>query len=118
MEDFETLADLINYIRHEILFDKKWDSNPVLKMSFENDCILMLVSDEEFPIRINIQGLVSEDSLIPQLMVRAELDIELCRNNIGEGWLANLDIICHLIDNNSKLFRPLLENNKIKEGRM
>ena len=109
MEDFETLADFINYVRHEILFDKKWDSNPLLRMSFENGCIFMFISDEEFPIQINIQEIIPEDSSIPHFMVRAELDVELCRNNIGEGWLADLDKICHLVNKNGNLFRPLLE---------
>lgn len=103
---FNNLEDLVNYITKNIMKD---DNGAYLKIIFGDDEIIMEVFEMEIPIKISKQLVYFENDEKPKNTVIAEVYAELLRENIGQGWLKELDDICSLIDINGHIFEKLLK---------
>lgn len=71
--------------------------------------ILMMVFESEIPIKIYFEDVYYENESKPRNKLTAEVCVELCKDNIGAGWLKELDEICTLIEENEHIFRILFE---------
>ena len=103
---FENLEDLINHILHKIMQD---EYDRYLQMSFGDREILMLVFENEVPIRISYHVVYDDINSKPCKRIFAELCAELLKQDIGKGWLKELDEICQVIDENSHIFEKLIK---------
>lgn len=104
----ESLEMLIRYIYYDIM---KSDYDRYITMTFGEEEIVMSVFETEIPIKISLQNIYYPDGNVRDKII-AEVYIELCRVNIGAGWLEELDKICHVIEENDMIFRKLFEKGK------
>lgn len=98
-----SLEELINYMMKNIMTE---DYMKYLQISFGEKQILIFVFENEIPIIIRYQKVYHNGN--PEDRILAEVYAELLRNDIGIGWLSDLDEICTLIQNNSHIFEKLL----------
>lgn len=105
---FNNLEDLVNYITKNIMKD---DNGAYLKIIFGDDEIIMEVFETEIPIRVHFEDVIFPDGSIRNKLI-AEVYIELCRCNIGRGWLKELDEICSIIEDNEHIFIKLMGKEK------
>lgn len=101
----QNLEMLIRHIYYGIMQD---DYDRYINISFGENEAIMTVFENEIPIRIHFEDVYFEDGTIHNKLT-AEVYIELCRGNIGVGWLEELDKICRVIEENDKIFRVLFE---------
>lgn len=105
MKKCNSLEELVNYIMFEIMQE---DYDRYLHIVFGQDEILMYVFENQIPIQIKYHEVYDDFKSKPYKKVLAEVYAELLRNNIGRGWLKELDDICVAIDENSHIFEKLL----------
>ena len=103
------LEDLINYIYYNIMED---DYDRYIKLVFSENEILIFVFESEIPIAVSYHRVYSVDFKNSQEQICAEIYAELLRNNIGKGYLKQLDDICNLIEENAHIFEKLLKKGK------
>jgi len=108
----DSLEMLIRQIYYGIMQDS-YDRQ--IEMSFDNQEIIMTVFENEIPIKIHFEDVYYEDGTKHNKLT-AEVYTELCRVNIGAGWLKELDDICRLIEENEHIFRVLFEKGSKKNG--
>ena len=103
------LEDLVNYIYYNVMED---DYDRYIKLVFCEKEILMFVFETEIPISIGYHRIYSSDLKSSEEQICAEICAELLRNNIGRGWLKQLDSICQLIEENAHIFEKLLKKGE------
>ena len=103
-----SLEELISYILNDIM---KTDYERVLRMSFDDKGVLMFVFEMEIPIMISYHQVYDQNNELRDVIL-AEVYAELLRNNIGIGWLKELDEICTVIEQNHKIFEKLLKKGE------
>lgn len=106
--EFNSLEELISYILNDIM---KTDYERVLRMSFDDKGVLMFVFEMEIPIMISYHQVYDQNNELRDVIL-AEVYTELLRNNIGIGWLKELDEICTIIEQNQKIFEKLLKKGE------
>lgn len=106
--EFNSLEELISYILNDIM---KTDYERVLRMSFDDKGVLMFVFEMEIPIMISYHKIYDQNNELHDVIL-AEVYAELLRNNIGIGWLKELDEICTVIEQNRKIFEKLLKKGE------
>lgn len=106
--EFNSLEELISYILNGIM---KTDYERVLRMSFDDKGVLMFVFEMEIPIMISYHQVYDQNNELRDVIL-AEVYAELLRNNIGIGWLKELDEICTVIEQNRKIFEKLLKKGE------
>lgn len=94
-------------IRHIYFGIMKDEYDRMLQIHYGENEILIFVFEPEIPIRVRFEDVLTENGI--KNMLIAEVYTELCRGNIGTGWLAELDQICRAIEENEHIFRILLE---------
>lgn len=99
------LEDLINYIMNNIMKD---EYEKYLTISFGKEEILIHVFESEIPIRIKYHQVYDNINPNPHDKILAEVCAELLREDIGVGWLKELDEICNAININAHIFEKLL----------
>ena len=102
---FENLEMLIRHIYYGIMQDSY---DRYIEMSFGGDEIIMTVFENEIPLKLHFEDVHYEDGTIHNKLT-AEVYTELCRCNIGVGWLKELDEICRVLEENEHIFRVLFE---------
>lgn len=100
------LEELIRYIYDNIMHD---DYDRYINLVFGDTEIIMYVFENEIPIQIHFENVYFEGDNKPHRKLTAEVYSELCRCNIGRGWLKELDDICSTIEDNEHIFKILLE---------
>lgn len=105
----ENFEQLIRYIYTQIMEN---DYEKYLEISYSEDEIIMTVFENEIPIRIHFENVVFAKDNSVREMLTAEVYTELCRCNIGKGWLSQLDKICSLIEDNEHIFKKLMGKEK------
>ena len=103
------LEDLINYIYYNVMED---DYDRYIKLVFGENEILIFVFESEIPIAVSYHRVYSADFKNFQEQICAEIYAELLRNNIGKGYLKQLDDICNLIEENAHIFEKLLKKGE------
>lgn len=103
------LGKLIKYIYNNIM-ESEYDR--ILSMSFNEQCIYMFVFEQEIPIIIERKKVYVMGETEPRDRICAELCAELLRDNIGVGWLEELDKICQEIEENQEIFKSLLKRKE------
>ena len=106
-----SLEMLIRHIYYDIMKDSY---DRYINISFGEDEAIMTVFENEIPIRIYFENVHFEDGSVHNQLI-AEVYVELCRGNIGVGWLEELDKICRTIEENDRIFRILFEKG-VKEN--
>ena len=102
---FNSLEDLVNFIKNDIMKD---DYERVLSFNFGEKEILVMVFENEIPIRVTYHKVYKEDGSVAN-EIFAEVCAELLRQDIGKGWLRELDDICSVLDDNQDIFKKLLK---------
>ena len=108
-----SLELLIKYIWNEIMSD---DYDRHIELSIGDTEAIMTVFENEIPIRIHFEDVHFVDDNTLRNKLTAEVYTELCRCDIGRGWLAELDEICCAIEENEEIFRRLLQEGEKKDG--
>lgn len=103
----KNLENLIKHIYWDIMQD---DYDRYIEMAYGETEIIMSVFENEVPIKIHFEDVHFEDGTIHNKLT-AELYVELCRHNIGIGWLKELDEICTVIEQNEEIFKTLLKGD-------
>lgn len=106
---FNSLEELISYILNNIM---KTNYERFLRMSFGQTEILMFVFENEIPIKISYHKVYDENNTESYYKILAEVYAELLKDNIGKGWLQELDEICTIIEENYKIFEKLLKKGE------
>lgn len=108
-----SLELLIKHIWNNIMND---DYDRYIDFSIGEEEIIMTVFENEIPIRIHFEDVHFMDGTRRNKLT-AEVYTELCRCNIGRGWLAELDEICCAIEENEEIFRKLLQEGEKTDGK-
>ena len=104
--EIKNLEELIQHIMNNIMKD---EYDRYLTISFGKEEIIMHVFESEIPIVIKYHEVYDSVNPSPYKKIFAEVYAELLRENIGTGWLKELDEICRTIDENSNIFEKLLK---------
>lgn len=107
---FRSLEELLHYIYNELLKD---DYERYLEFSLSDEEALIVLFENRIPLRVHFEDVYYEDGNIRNKLT-AEVYVELCRNNIGVGWLKLLDEICTVIEANEEIFKTLLKKGNKK----
>lgn len=105
----DSLEELVNYIINDIMKD---EYDRYLTISFGKEEIIMHVFESEIPIVIKYHEVYDNVNPSPYKKIFAEVYAELLRENIGTGWLKELDEICTAIEQNQKIFEKLLKKGE------
>lgn len=103
---FDSLELLIQYLLKEVL---KYDSDRLVRMSFDGNSVLMFVTESEIPINISYHTIYSEDLKEHHDEIMANVCAELLQMDLGVGWLSQLDEICRIINKNTHIFEKIIE---------
>ena len=105
---FENFEQLIRHIYRNIMQD---DYDRYLEIAYGEEEIIITVFENRIPIRVHFEDVIFPDGSIRNKLT-AEIYIELCRCNIGRGWLKELDEICSIIEDNEHIFIKLMGKEK------
>ena len=106
----KNLEELIKHIYWDIMQD---DYDRYIEIVFGETEVIMNVFENEVPIKIHFEDVYFENGVLCNKLT-AELYTELCRCNIGIGWLKELDEICAVIEQNEEIFKTLLKGGNKK----
>lgn len=101
--EFRSLEELLHYIYNKLLRD---DYERYLEFSLAEKEAIIILFENRIPLRVYFEEVYFEDGNKKNKLT-AEVYVELCRNNIGVGWLRLLDEICEIIEANEHLFKTL-----------
>ena len=107
---FGSLEELLHYIYNELLKD---DYERYLEFSLSDEEVFIMLFENRITLRDHFEDVYYEDGTIRNKLT-AEVYVELCRNNIGVGWLKLLDEICTVIETNEEIFKTLLKKGNKK----
>ena len=104
-----SLEELVNYIMNNIMKD---EYERYLEFICGENEIIMYVFENRIPIKIYFEDVVFIEDGSTKNKLTAEIYVELCRCNIGRGWLKELDEICSIIEDNEHIFVKLMGKEK------
>ena len=103
MDKFNSFADLINYIRREMLPEQM----NIVNVSFDDHSIIMEFYEDNIPIMIEYHK-VYDLMTGSEWVLEAELFTELVERNLTSTELTELGEICALLNENVDIFKQLI----------